>query len=83
MSKEMEKAFDEAYPKGKKEKEPYISHDTLQQTVKDLRAEQKELLMDYGLLKIRNEQLQAQLKSCETALERRDAAFMEQKGDET
>ena len=35
MSKEMEKAFDEAYPKGKKEKEPYISHDTLQQTVKD------------------------------------------------
>jgi len=38
MSKEMEKAFDEAYPKDKREKPPYVTHDTLTEEIADLKA---------------------------------------------
>ena len=39
-------------------------------------AEKKELLIDYGLMKIRCEQLHGQLKTCDAALEIRDAAWL-------
>jgi len=48
----------------------------MSQTIASQAAEKKELLMDYGLMKIRCDQLHDQLKTCEATLEIRDAAWL-------